>query len=63
MTLVCECGSRALEFEFQDYPDNGLATEKYKCAMCGRTGTYRFGEQNGRHVDEMTGCLTTEFDL
>jgi len=58
MTLQCECGSVALEFEEQSYPDNGLAYEKYRCEACGRTGEYEFGEQNGQHVDRMRGCLT-----
>ncbi len=67
MTLICECGSHDLEFEYQSYPEDdgratGIATERYKCALCGRTGTYRFGERNGRQVNEMSGCLTTTFE-
>jgi len=62
MTLVCKCGSPALEFIEQDYPDDGLAFERYECADCGRKGSYRFGLQNGRHVDRMTGCLTENGD-
>ena len=62
MTLQCQCGSFALEFEHQHYPDNGgVATERYRCEMCGNVGTYRFGERNGRRVDEMSGCLTTDY--
>jgi transposase-like protein len=58
MVLACECGSVALSFEDQHYPENGLALERYKCDMCGRTGTFEFGEQNGKHVERMSGCVT-----
>ncbi len=59
MTLACTCGSVALEFEEQHYPDNGgLAYERYRCEACGQTGEYEFGTKNGRHVEEMRGCLT-----
>lgn len=67
MTLTCECGG-ALEIVEQDYNyDNegfavGMAFEKYRCASCGRTGTYEFGEQNGQHTDRMSGCVTNRVD-
>ena len=66
MVLVCQCGSHALEFTYQHYPEDedgfatGIATEEYECAHCGKTGTFRFGEKNGRHIEEMSGCLTTK---
>lgn len=59
MTLICKCGSPALEFVEQQYPDDGLAYERYECADCGRKGSYEFGERNGHSVDRMSGCLTT----
>jgi len=62
MTLICKCGSHALEFVEQNYSDDGLAYERYECGVCGRKGSYRFGERNGRHVDEKSGCLTTTFE-
>jgi transposase-like protein len=62
MTLACKCGSLELEFVEQEYPDEGLAYERYECASCGRKGSYRFGTRNGRTVDEKSGCLTTTFD-
>lgn len=58
MTLACKCGSINLEYVEQDYPDDGLAHERYECADCGRTGSYRFGEQNGHRVERMSGCIT-----
>ena len=62
MTLQCQCGSPALEFEDQHYPDDGLALERYKCADCGRMGSFEFGNQNGRHVERMSGCVTENGD-
>jgi hypothetical protein len=56
MTLVCECGSHALEITSQSYGEK-TAFEAYKCEDCGRTGSYTFG--NGQ--DRMSGCLTTDY--
>lgn len=52
MTLQCRCGG-ALELTDQVYTDD-LATERYRCASCGATGTYRFGADG----DVMSGCVT-----
>lgn len=63
MVLQCKCGG-ALEIEDQNYQYDedgfavGMAFEKYRCASCDRTGTYEFGEQNGREIERKTGCVT-----
>jgi len=68
MTLICECGSHAIEIVEQNYPTDdqgnpdGLAFEKYECAHCGRTGGFRFGERNGQHIERTSGCVTTDFE-
>jgi len=60
--LACKCGSVDLEFVEQEYPDDGLAYERYECESCGRKGSYQFGNQNGRHVERMSGCITDNGD-
>jgi len=62
MTLMCECGSLTLSFEEQDYPENGLSYERYRCDSCGCTGSYTFGRREGKKFEQMTGCLTTEYE-
>lgn len=65
MVLTCTCGCRDIEIKNASYPEDangnpaGIAVETYECAMCGRTGTFRFGDDNGRHVEETSGCVTT----
>jgi len=59
MVLQCKCGGM-LEITEQSYPENGLAFEQYECVSCGRTGTFKFGEQNGTHVERMGGCVTSD---
>jgi len=61
MVLQCKCGG-VLEITDQSYPDNGLAFEQYECVSCNRTGTFRFGEQNGNHVERMNGCVTSNWE-
>jgi len=56
MTLTCECGG-ALEITDQSYGEE-TAFEMYKCASCGKTGSYSFG--SGR--DKTSGCVTTRRD-
>lgn len=52
--LVCECGSEALEITRQSY--NGEdAFEKYKCEVCGRTGT--LSHDGTRQETTLSGCL------
>ncbi len=53
MTLTCKHCGGALELEGQSYGPE-TAHESYRCANCGATGTYRFGE-GGEH---MSGCVT-----
>ena len=62
MTLMCECGSLALSFEEQAYPEDAPAYERYRCESCGRTGSYSFGSEGGEKFEQMTGCLTTEYE-
>jgi hypothetical protein len=52
MTLQCECGG-ALELTDQVNTDD-LVTERYRCASCGETGTYRFDVDG----DATSGCVT-----
>ncbi|MCD2199099.1 hypothetical protein LPA44_04190 [Halobacterium sp. KA-4] len=65
MTLVCECGSPAIEIVDATYPEDangnptGTATERYECLDCGRTGTYAFGDG----TDRMSGCVTSDGQL
>lgn len=65
MVLRCTCGG-SVEVQSATYPEDargkptGVAIENYECQSCGATGTYRFGERDGQHVEEMSGCLTTE---
>lgn len=67
MVLRCECGG-VLKFEDQHYPENeegqavGIAYEKYRCVNCNKTGTYEFGEQNGRRIERMSGCVTSSYE-
>lgn len=65
MVLRCsECGG-AVELQAASYPTDtsghskGVAFETYECVECGATGTYRFGDRDGQHVDETSGCLTS----
>lgn len=61
VTLVCECGSPAIEIVDATYPEDadgrptGTASERYECQECGRTGGFSFGEGSSR----TTGCVTT----
>lgn len=62
MTLVCECGSPAIEIVDATYPEDddgrptGSAFERYECQDCGRTGSYTFGG----NVEQTSGCVTTQ---
>ena len=64
MTLVCECGSPAIEIVDATYPEDadgrptGTAVERYECQDCGRTGSYTFGG----NVERTSGCVTTRRD-
>lgn len=49
MTLQCQCGG-ALEMTSQSYGQNSY--ERYECASCRETGSYRFGDKT-----ETTGCV------
>jgi len=61
VTLVCECGSPAIEIVDATYPEDadgrptGTAFERYECQDCGRTGGFSFGDG----VERTTGCVTT----
>jgi len=56
MTLVCKCGSYALEFTAQSYSDRS-AFEAYKCEACGATGSLAYDEYDG---ERLSGCLETD---
>jgi hypothetical protein len=61
MTLRCKCGALDIEIVDATYPTDadgrpsGTATERYECQVCGRTGSFSFGDG----VERTTGCVTT----
>ena len=56
MTLVCECGSYALEITAQSY-NGDRAYEGYRCEHCGRTGSLTHDPTFGTSLD---GCLGSD---
>jgi hypothetical protein len=60
MTLICECGSPAIEItdasETHDEHDAVVSFwEKYQCDCCDRTGKFYLNADNN---ERLTGCLT-----
>lgn len=61
MTLVCQCGSSALEITDQSYSETS-ALEVYECQSCGATGTLTMDDSGHQMTERLSGCLESDFE-